>query len=187
MLSPKTILDLKRTGVRYIVVDKRQISDLLLRESPHVEIIADSSSKSIFEMKVDENFAKESFLEHFVYSAPSVLFESGFGREGRKQGIYWRWAGKRGQIVLKNHSKRNMKIELTTGIYSPVGSTVIIESPLFRQTINMKNSRIAYKREISLKAESTTTITISSNAKPYSGSDPNLVFNIFNYGVRTLE
>lgn len=39
-------------------MDKAKIDDSSLRKSPHLEFIADTGSKSIFQTKVDETFGK---------------------------------------------------------------------------------------------------------------------------------
>lgn len=186
-LSPQVLRDLKATGVRFVVVDKRKIDDTKLRKSIYLHLIADSKVKSVFEIKADEEFGTKDFMEHFLYTEPTLLFKSDFFPENRKGGKYWRWSGRRGEIVLKNYSSYDKIIKFSTIFYSLAGSTLRIESDFFHDSLRMKTAEMKYRREISLKGKSSVKITITSDAQPHNVLDPQLIFYCMNYKVLTIE
>ncbi len=186
-LSPQVVNELKSTGVRYVIVDKRKINDSVLRKSPDVSLIADTESKSVFQIKVDELFNTKDFLEHFIYSQPTFMFKGDFHKPERKDKSYWIWSGRRGEMILKNHSRYAKKVKFSAVFYSPVGSTLQIESALFKDIIKVKSPYTGYERVFSLKAKNSLQIIISSDAPPYKPSDPNLIFCMFEYKLKTLD
>jgi len=184
-LSSQAILDLKHTGIRYLVVNKAEINHPQFRKSEHIRLISDGQNKSLFEIIPDEKFGQESFLEYFVYGEPTLVFR-GFRQEERQRGIYWRWAGKSGEVTLKNNSKKGMVVRFGTGIFSPKGSIVSFSSEPFHDSIEMADDKAKYIKMINLKAGSSLKIKVASNANPHPGH-PNLVFQLFNYTIDKIE
>jgi len=187
-LSPEAIDDLKTTGVRYIAVDKMKVDDTNLRESSQARLITETCEKSIFEIIVDEDFGTEDFPEHFLYNKPTFLFGNGFHvYEERKENIYWRWAGKTGELYLVNHSKKDMRIMLKTGISAPKGSKIRIESEAFSDTIQMTSRRVEYERVIDLKSKSAFKLTFILDKEPKKAGAHKLGFNLFNYKMHAVS
>lgn len=186
-LSPQAVMDLKATGVRYVVAAKTKIDDANLRKSPHLELIADTECKSIFQMKDNETFNKKDFLEHFVYSEPTFSFHGDFHQRERNDKTYWVWSGKRGEVILKNHSKHAKRVLFSATFYANAGSTLEIESPLFHDIIKIKTPPIRYGNVFNIKAKTSLEMTITSDALPFRASDPNLIFCMYEYKVRSLD
>jgi len=66
-LSPEALLGLKAAGVRYVVVNKSEIDDSILRIEKNAKLIADSTAKAIFEIETDPLSKRKGFLEYFIY------------------------------------------------------------------------------------------------------------------------
>ncbi|OQY13949.1 MAG: hypothetical protein B6I30_01980 [Desulfobacteraceae bacterium 4572_187] len=185
-ICPEVVDDWKRTGVRYIVVDKAKIDDSQLRNSKQLNLIADTKSKSIFETHVDEDFGRDDFLETFIYSQPSLSFGGSFHQPQRSDKTYWIWGGKSGDIIFKNHSKYDKKVVFTATFVARVGSTLQITTLFSRDTVYIRAPSAKFSKIFDIKANSSLTMNIVSDAKPYKPSDPALIFCMYEYGVRIL-
>ena len=186
-MSPEMIRDLKRTGVRYVVVDKEKINDSKLRNSKQMKLIADTKSKSIFETQVDEDFGRDDFLEAFIYSEHSLSFAGNFHQPERNDKTYWIWCGKSGDVIFKNHSKYDKKFVFTATFVVRAGSTLRISTPFSQDVIRIKAPSSEFNKIIDIRANSSLMMNIVSDAKPYNPSDPALVFCMYEYGARPLS
>lgn len=187
-LSPQVIMDLKSTGVRYVVVDKAKVDDSTLRKSPHLKLVAESGDKSIFVMKEDDQFGKKDFLEHFVYSELTFSFKGDFHEPNRNDNTYWIWCGKKGEITLRNHSKSDKKVIFSATFDSKLDSAIKIQAPYYYDTVKMKKRYTKFQKKFFVKAKSSLKISITSDASPFFGpSEPNLIFCTYNYRARTVD
>ncbi|MCF8070511.1 MAG: hypothetical protein K9L30_18175 [Desulfobacterales bacterium] len=187
-ISYEVLKDLKLAGVRYIVVDRRKIDDSRLRESPGLKLIGENENKSIFSMKTDKLFGRYDFLEHFVYSEPTLSLGGDFKTPQNNDRGYWVWCGRAGKIILKNHSKFEKEVNFEAIFVLKPGHTLVIEScPYLYETIKSKRTEIDYRRILRINAESSLLINISSDAPPFNPRYPDLIFCMYEYKVEKVN
>jgi hypothetical protein len=80
-----------------------------------------------------------------------------------------------------------MNIEFSAFFCAPVGSSLEVKAPFFKDNLKMTTPRVQYGKSMALKANSEIIIAVASNASPNSGTKPDLVFYIFNYAVKVSE